>query len=107
MSKLIVCLGYHLESDNSVSLVLKNRLFDAVNLCKKNKNSTLLLMGLSSYGDLRNDRISEASAMKKYLEENFNEELGNTKIITEETTASTVEQLCYLKEFIKKEKLKW
>lgn len=105
MPKLIMCLGYHLEPDNSVHPVLKNRLLDAANFCKSNKNSTLLLMGSSPYGDLRKDKISEASAMKKYLEENFSEELGGTKIITKETTASTVEQLCYLKEFIAKEKL--
>lgn len=105
MPKLIVCLGYHLASDNSVSSVLKNRLLDTMKLCRDNKNSTLLLMGFSPYGNLRKDKISEASAMKKYLEENFNRELGDTKVITEETTTSTVEQLCYLKEFIEKQKL--
>lgn len=105
MSKLIVCLGYHLEKNNSIPPVLKNRLLDAVNFCKSNKNSILLLMGSSPYGDLRKDKISEASAMKKYLKENFSEEIRSAKIITEETTASTVEQLCYLKEFIAKEKL--
>ena len=105
MSKLIVCLGYHLEPDNSVPSVLKNRLLDAVNLCKNNNNSILLLMGSSPYWDLGKDKISEALAMKKYLAENFSEELGGIKIITEETTVSTVGQLCYLKEFIVREKL--
>ena len=104
MSKLIVCLGYRLGLDNSVPRVLKNRLLDAVNFCKNNNNSILLLMGSSPYGDLRKDKISEASAMKKYLQENFSEKLGGTKIITEETTVSAMEQLCYLKEFIEKEK---
>jgi hypothetical protein len=54
---------------------------------------------------LRENKISEASAMKKYLEENFSGELKGIEVITEEGTSSTVEQLCYLKEFIEKEKL--
>ena len=103
MPKLIVCLGNRLNPHNSLSPVLINRLLDAVNLCRKNVNPVLLLMGSFPYGDLRKDKISEASAMKRYLEENFKEELKETKIITEETTQSTVEQLCYLKKFIQKE----
>ncbi|KKQ03878.1 MAG: hypothetical protein US12_C0013G0016 [Parcubacteria group bacterium GW2011_GWA2_36_24] len=104
MSKLIVCLGYHLQLDNSIHPVLKNRLADTANLCSKYKDSMLLLMGSSLYGNLKENKISEASAMKEYLEKNFSAELKNTKIITEETTTSTIEQLCYLKEFIKKGK---
>ena len=105
MSKLIVCLGYRLELDNSISLVLKNRLLDAIRLCKNNENPVLLLMGSSLYGDMRENKISEASAMKKYLEENFKEELEDIRILTEETTLSTVEQLCYLKDFVEKKKI--
>ena len=103
MSKLIVCLGYHLQPENSMHPVLKNRLLDTANLCNKYKDSTLLLMGFSLYGNLREDKITEASVMKKYLQKKFNKKLENTKIATEENTKSTVEQLCYLKKFIKKE----
>jgi len=105
MPKLIVCLGYHLQLDNSIHPVLKNRLLDAVALCGKNKGSTLLLMGSSPYGDFRKDEISEASAMKEYLEKNFSDKLKGIKILTEGTTRSAVEQLCCLKKFIEKEKL--
>ena len=102
MSKLIACLGYHLQLDNSIHSVLENRLKDAAELCAKNPNSTLLLMGSSLYGDRR--QVSEASVMKNYLEENFGKEIKGTKIITEEITLSAVEQLCYLKKFMEREK---
>ena len=105
MSKLIVCLGYSLKPDNSVHSVLENRLIDVVNLCKQNVGFTLLLMGSSRYGDLRQDKISEASAMKDYLDKKFRKALEGVKIITEETTQSTVEQLCYLKKFLEREKI--
>lgn len=105
MSKLIVCLGYHLRPDNSVHPVLENRLLDSVELCGKNANSILLLMGSSPYGNSKGNKISEALAMKKYLEEKFNKELKGTRIITEKTTASTVEQLCFLKKFLEEEKI--
>jgi len=65
-----------------------------------------LLMGALSYHDLKNFKDSEASLMKEFLENNFNKKIKNIKIIKEEKTTSTVEQLCYLKKFIKKEKYK-
>jgi hypothetical protein len=107
MQKLIVCLGYRLRPDNSISPVLQNRLLDVVKLCSSNNVSTLLLMGSSSYGSLKMDKISEAVAMKEFLEKNFSVELAGIKIITEETTKSTVEQMCLLKNFIKKEGLQY
>jgi hypothetical protein len=103
MSKLIVCLGYHLNRDNSLNVVLENRLKDAANLCRENTKSMLLLMGSSLYGDRR--QISEASAMRDYLEKNFSKEIMGIKVITEENTLSTVEQLCFLKKFMEKEKI--
>jgi len=105
MSKLIVCLGYRLEPNDSISPVLINRLLDVVSQYNDNEDFTLLLMGSSLYGDSRKEKISEASVMEKYLRDNFKEKLKGAKMIIEETTASTVEQLCYLKEFIEKEKL--
>jgi hypothetical protein len=105
MSKLIVCLGYHLEPDNSISLVLENRLKDTAEICSKNGNSALLLMGSSPYGDSGENKISESSVMKEYLTNNFGEKLQGIKIITEETTTSTVEQICYLKKYMEREKI--
>jgi len=107
MSKLIVCLGYNLQPDNSIPSILENRLKDTIKLCNENKNSVLLLMGASLYQDSRENIISEALAMKNYLEKNFKQEIKSIKMLTEETSTSTVEQLCYLKKFIKKEKFNY
>ena len=98
--KLIACLGYSLKEDNSVHPILENRVRDSVNMCVKNNESTLILMGGAYYKDTKERRISQASAMKKFLDENFKEELENIKIIVEENTTSTIEQLCYLRELI-------
>ena len=107
MSKLIVCFGYRLEPDNSINPILKNRLRDTANICAKNKNSTLLLMGAFVYKNVRKNTKSEAFVMKKYLQENFPQKIKDTKILTEEKTTSTVEQICYLKKFIKKNKFRY
>jgi hypothetical protein len=61
-------------------------------------------MGGSFYKNIEKQKISEALVMKRYLEKNFKKQLKNTKIITEEKTTSTVEQICFLKKLIKKEK---
>jgi hypothetical protein len=105
MSKFIVCLGYRLPPDNSFPAVLENRLLDAVKLCRENNGSTLLLMGAKRYGDLGEAKISEARAMKEYLEQNFGQELKRVKVLTEESTVSAMEQICYLKKLIEKEKI--
>jgi len=107
MSKLIVCLGYRLEPDNSINPILKNRLKDTADICAKHKNSTLLLMGAFVYKNARKNTKSEAFVMKKYLQENFTQKIKDIKIITEENTTSTVEQICYLKKIIKKNKFKY
>lgn len=107
MAKLITCLGYNLQSDNSVHPILVNRLKDTVEQCRKNKNSILLLMGSSPFQNSENSVVSEASAMKKYLLSNFNNLPKDIKILTEETTTSTVEQLCYLKKFVETKKLNY
>lgn len=100
MSKLIACLGYSLKEDNSVHPILENRLHDSIDVCVNNPNSALILMGGAYYKDTKERRITQASAMKKFLDENFNQELENTKIIVEGNTTSTIEQLCYLRRLI-------
>ncbi len=100
MAKIIVCLGYHLNSDGSIHPILKNRLKDSVAEIAKNPDSILMLMGSSLYSETDSIKIPEAKAMQKYLENNFSSSLKNTKIITEENSASTIEQLCFLKENI-------
>lgn len=107
MYKLVVSLGYDLRSDNSIHTILENRLKNAVDFCSKYKDSDLLLMGASSYRKAGEGLVSQASVMRDYLLKNFARELEGVKIMTEETTTSTVEQLCYLKKFIEKEKLKY
>jgi len=105
--KLIACLGYSLKEDNSIHPILENRLRDGVDMCVKNNESTLILMGGAYYKDTKERRISQASVMKKFLDENFKKELENTKIIVEENTASTIEQLCYLRELVDSRKFKF
>jgi hypothetical protein len=100
MPKLIACLGYDLKEDNSIDPILENRLRDSVDLCVKNPGSTLLLMGGQHYQDDRKNRVSQAFAMKTFLQTNFFNELKDTKIMVEKNTTSTIEQLCYLKKLI-------
>ena len=107
MSKLIACLGYRLEPDGSINPILESRLQDTATLCGKSKNITLLLMGGSVYKNIEKQKMSEALVMRKYLEKNFSKKIKDVKIITEEKTTSTVEQICYLKKFIKKGKFKY
>lgn len=97
MPKLIACLGYSLNKDDSVPPILKNRLSDSLKICTENPDSTLLLMGGSYYRDKKNRAISQAFAMKMFLETNFGKQLEHTKIKIEENTTSTIEQLCYLR----------
>ena len=104
MSKLIVCLGYRLEPDGSMSPILENRLKDTARLCEENMNPTLLLVGGFSYHKAEKFNFSESALMKEFLENNFAKEIEGIKITTEEHTTSTVEQICYLKKFIKQEK---
>jgi hypothetical protein len=98
--KLVACLGYNLKEDNSIHPILENRLRDSVDVCVKNNESVLILMGGVDYRDQGQQKVSQVSVMKKFLDENFKEELENTKIIVEENTTSTIEQLCYLRELI-------
>lgn len=98
MSKTIVCLGYHLNPDGSPHHILQNRLKDTVIEITKNPHSTLMLMGGSLYRETDSIKISEAETMKKYLENNFSGSLKNIKILTEENSTSTIEQLFFLKE---------
>ncbi len=107
MSKLIVCLGYRLKTDGSISPILENRIKDAVKICVGNENSILLLMGSSPYGNLIKTSVSEASVMNDYIKKNFSEEIKGVKIQIEGNTASAVEQLCYLKKFIEENKLNY
>ena len=100
MSKIIACLGYHLNPDGSINSILQNRLNDSITEINKNPNSVLMLMGSFMYREKNSAGISEAEAMKKYLETNFDGSLKDIKILTEENSTSTVEQLCFLKQEI-------
>ena len=98
MSKIIACLGYHLNPDGSINPILQNRLNDSVAEITKNPNSILMLMGSSMYREKNPVRTSEAGVMKKYLETNFGGNLKDIKILTEENSTNAVEQLCFLKQ---------
>jgi hypothetical protein len=100
MQKIIACLGYRLNPDGSINPILQNRLNDSVIESTENPNSILILMGSSMYREKDSAKISEAEAMKKYLEKNFSESLKDVKILTEQNSTSAVEQICFLKENI-------
>src|ERR1035437_4403254 len=98
MSKIIACLGYHLNLDGSINPILQNRLNDSINEITKNPNSILMLMGSSTYREKDSTKTSEAEVMKKYLKNNFSKNLNKVKILKEENSTSAVEQLFFLKQ---------
>lgn len=100
MKQLIVCLGYGLEDDGSVPEILQNRLIDSIRFCRAHRGAALLLMGNRSYRDLTRTLPSQAAAMKKYVELHASDVLHYTEVLTEESTASTVEQICYLRNLL-------
>lgn len=103
MKELIVCLGYSLRKNGSLPKILENRLIDCAKLCSRKPRSTLLLMGSHYYSNVNTNLPSQASAMKKYLMGKYVNELRSIKVIIEEETASSVEQICYLKKLLTKD----
>jgi len=97
MDRIVACLGYTLQ-DGKVPPILENRLRDCARLCKKYPHATLLLMGHAPYHHGR-ATISEARAMSDHIEKYYPWIVTSTKIILEEKTTSTVEQICFLRKY--------
>lgn len=100
MKTLIACLGYELEKDGTISTVLENRLHECVRLAKDQPGSTLLLLGGRSFRDTEKKLPPESEMMKEFILNQDPNVLSFANIITEDQTTSTVEQICYLREFI-------
>ena len=97
MSLLIVCLGNELAPNGAVPPVLANRLDQAVAFLDEDPTSRMLLMGGASYRDMAVGRHTEASAMRLYLARRL-QAAALRRVMIEATTASTVEQLCWLRQ---------
>jgi len=98
MKSLIICLGYDLESDGNLSPVLINRLNDVIKLLRNNEHAITLLMGSIAYRDGISD-ASQALAMKSYLLTHA-KEIDSDRIMVEDKSTSSVEQLCIIREMI-------
>jgi hypothetical protein len=105
MKNLIVCLGFSPNDDGMLLPVLKNRLDDAVDLCRKNPGSTLILMGSFTYRSANQGVSGQSTSMRKYIEETAADILEVTEIILEDGCSSTVAELCFLREFIDREQI--
>lgn len=100
MKNLIVCLGYELSAAGDIPLVLENRLNECIRLAKSREDSTLLLLGGRSFRDIKKESPIESKVMHDFIITHASDIIPFTKIVTEEQTTSTVEQICYLREFI-------
>lgn len=78
------------------SLTLRRRLDTAIDYLKKSKDDCYIVV---SGGKGSGEKISEAEAMKRYLEENG---ISKDKIIMEDKSTSTYENFKYSKEKIEK-----
>jgi hypothetical protein len=94
---IIACLGYRLNPDGSMTELLINRLQDSARLCQEHPEAVLLLMGSHSYRDEGKSMPTEASVMKQYLEQNYPSIFQTSRVVTEENTTTSVEQICFLK----------
>lgn len=89
-----IVLGAGLRGE-TISLTLKNRLDSAIEYTKANNEATIVVSGGQGPGE----SITEAEAMKRYLLQNGIEE---DKIIMEDKSTSTSENLIFSKEKIEK-----
>lgn len=95
-SDYIIVLGAGLSNGKTPSLTLKARLDAALKCINEYKNTGYIVV---SGGKGDDEHISEAMAMKTYL---LNKGVPNKKIITEDESTDTNENLKYSKEKIEK-----
>jgi len=98
MERVIACLGYALKG-GKVSPILKSRLHDCARLCVKYPHAKLILMGNAPYSRSQGT-TAEARVMLAYLKEQYPQIIPLTKIVLEEKTTSTVEQICHLRKYV-------
>lgn len=91
-SDYAIVLGAGLRGE-TISLTLKNRLDSAIEYTKSNKEVMIVVSGGQGPGE----SITEAEAMKRYLLKNG---IGEDKIIMENKSTSTSENLIFSKEKI-------
>lgn len=88
----VFVLGYQLE-DNQMTSTLVSRVEKAYEYAKKNKDSMIIVSG----GITKNNKVSEASLMKNTL---MSYGLDEDRIITEENSKDTIENIKYCKNLI-------
>ncbi|WFD11481.1 YdcF family protein [Tepidibacter hydrothermalis] len=92
----VVVLGSGLRGDK-VSPILANRLDKAYDYIKKYNETDVIVSG----GQGKDELISEARAMKNYL---IQKGVGSNKIILEDKSTSTIENIKYTKDILKEKK---
>ena len=88
----VFVLGYQLE-DNQMTSTLVSRVDKAFEYAKNNKDSMIIVSG----GITKNNKVSEASLMKNTL---MSYGLDEDRIITEENSKDTIENIKYCKNLI-------
>ena len=91
----VIVLGAQWKS-NGPSYVLQKRLDKALEYLQDNPDTLVIVSG----GQGANEPISEAEGMKQYLEERG---IGEERILVEDTSTSTYENLLFSSELIDKE----
>lgn len=102
-----MCLGFNPKNDGGILPILEERLKDCIDLCRKNSDSLLVLSGGYTFRKKDPNGQDQSLLMKKYVEEHAADILASTEILTENSASSTVRELCFLREFIDKEKTKF
>lgn len=98
MIDAIICLGNTLLDDGTPDWTLQSRLNKTVEAWNQNPNAVLILSGGKSLSSLNKKNVhSEATGMLNYLKENYSEIIEGKKIIIEEDSLTTIDQLCKIK----------
>jgi hypothetical protein len=102
MNEIIFVLGYELTDKLEMHPILIESLKEALKLYNENKERQIIVSGFKPYIHEDLSVPTEASLMSKWL---IDHNVSEKNISKEETTQSSVEQLCWLKEQIEKEKI--
>jgi hypothetical protein len=93
----IICLGKQLNDDGSLDWVSQERVKLALDIWKQDKSALLILSGGKKYSDERNLEVSEAVAMKKFIEVQPDINQDEIEIIVEDEGPSSLTQLVIIK----------
>ena len=98
----IIILGCMIKKDGTLTPLLKGRVDKAIEFAKTQKEKTNKdILFIPSGGKGKDEIISEAEAMKKYL---ISQGIDEEKIIIEDKSKNTYENIKYSYEIIKKDK---